>query len=260
MIEKLIDYRFGERPMVVAHRGNSGLAPENTMAAIRQGVEAGAEMVEIDVQITADDRLIVFHDPVLGRTTNGSGRVSAHTYEEIARLDAGSWMSGEFKQERVPLLLDVLEYLRGRAYLNIELKRYDDDPDVADRFIAGVLRTIEVAGMMDYALLSSFDHPLLARVRAQGWGIPYAVILHPEDRALPSERALPVGAQAVVMSKKQLSHGRVADAVQHRLPLGIYTINTVEDARRAARYGVQAVVTNFPGRIIESFVPTAVES
>jgi glycerophosphoryl diester phosphodiesterase len=258
-MEKLIDYRFGERPMVVAHRGNSGLAPENTMVAIRQGVEAGAEMVEIDVQVTSDERLIVFHDHVLGRTTNGSGRVNAHTYEAISTLDAGSWMDKSYEGEAVPLLADVLEYLRGRAYLNIELKRYDEDQDIADRLIASVMRTIEVAGMLDYSLLSSFDHGLLARVRQLGWQIPYAVIMHPDDRALPSERALPVGANGVVMSRKQLSHARVADAVAHRLPLGVYTINTEDEAQRALRYGIQAVVTNFPGRIMKVVESATVE-
>src|SRR5690606_15509633 len=114
----LVDVPFGTgRPLVVAHRGSSGTAPENTMAAIVQGVEAGAEMVEIDGQHTSEGRLIVFHDQVLGRTTSGTGRVAAHTYEQIARLDAGSWMDGRYAGEPVPLLLDVLEYLRGRAYL-----------------------------------------------------------------------------------------------------------------------------------------------
>jgi glycerophosphoryl diester phosphodiesterase len=260
MIERLIDYQFGNRPLIVAHRGNSGHAPENTMTAIRQGIEAGADMVEIDVQITADDRLIVFHDPVLGRTTNGSGRVIAHTFEEISSLDAGSWMDDSYAGERVPLLVDVLGYLRGKAYLNIEMKRYDDDAEVGERFLSGVLRTIEVAGMLDFTILSSFDHALLAGIRDLGWQIPYAVIMHPDDRAMPSERALPVGAQAVVMSRKQLSHARVADAVAHRLPLGVYTINSKEDFVKTAGYGVQAVVTNFPGRIIEAMASQGIES
>jgi glycerophosphoryl diester phosphodiesterase len=239
--------------MVVAHRGNSGMAPENTMVAIRQGVDAGAEMVEIDVQVTSDGRLIVFHDSVLGRTTNGTGRVAAHSYEQIAGLDAGSWMDPGFAGEPVPLLLDVLEYLRGRAYLNIELKRYGDDPESADRFLRGVLQTIDVAGMMEQTLLSSFDHGLLAQARALGYAIPVAVILHPEDRGMPSERALPIGANAVVMSKKQLSRERMEDARKHSLPVGIYTINTPDEVRRAMSYGVQAIVTNFPGRVIEVF-------
>lgn len=246
----LAEYPFGTMPLVVAHRGSSGTAPENTMAAIRRGVEAGATMVEIDVQPTADNRIIVFHDHVLGRTTNGSGRVDAHTYDEIARLDAGGWMDAAFTGETVPLLIDVLEYLRGRAYLNIELKSYGDDDEQSERFLAAVLRTIEVADMAAHTLLSSFDHGLLARSVAMFPEIPCAVILHPNDRALPSERALPVGAKGVVLAKNQLSHERVRDAKRHGLPLGVYTINTDEDALRAVRYGADVIVTNVPGRIV----------
>lgn len=251
MLIPLIDYCFGDRPMVVAHRGSSGTAPENTMAAIRLAVEAGAKFVEIDVQRTADGRLIVFHDAVLGRTTNGSGRVDAHTFDQISRLDAGSWMDERYAGERVPLLIEVLEYLRGKAYLNIELKSYEGDPEEGEKFLAAVLRTIDVASMSEYTLLSSFDHPLLARCATINPNIPYAVIMHPDDRGLPSERAIPVGARAVVMSKSQLSHDRVRDAKEKGLPLAIYTINSREDAIRAARYGVDAIVTNVPESIIK---------
>lgn len=250
MLIPLTEYDFSGRPLVVAHRGSSGTAPENTMAAIRQGVEAGAEMVEIDVQHTSEGRLIVFHDPVLGRTTNGSGRVQAHTYDQIARLDAGGWMEERYAGEPVPLLLDALEYLRGRAYLNIELKSYDGDPREGEKFLTAVLRTIEVADMIPQTLLSSFDHALLAQARAIKPEIPCAVIMHPNDRGLPSERALPVGAQGVVLAKNQLSHERVRDAREHGLPLAVYTINTPEDAHRAVRYGANVIVTNFPERII----------
>lgn len=222
------------------------------MAAVRQGVEAGADMVEIDVQRTADGHLIVLHDPVLGRTTNGSGKVSSFTYEQLATLDAGSWMGEDYAGERIPLLSDVLEYLRGRAYLNIELKRHpsqvDDD---GTRFLEEVLGALSDAEVGHQVLLSSFDHPLLATVRSVAPEIPYAVIMHPDDRALPSERALPVGARAVVLSKTQLTRARVKNALEHQLPLGVYTINTPEEALRAARYGARAVVTNFPGRVID---------
>jgi glycerophosphoryl diester phosphodiesterase len=246
MLTSLVEYPFGGRPTIVAHRGSSGTAPENTMAAVRLGVEAGAKIVEIDVQRTADGRLVVIHDAVLGRTTSGTGRVDAHTYDQVAALDAGSWMSPRYAGERVPLLIEVLEYLRGRAYLNIELKSYEGDPIEGEKFLAAVLRTIDVADMANQTLLSSFDHALLAHAGTINPNIPYAVIMHPNDRALPSERAIPVGARAVVMSKGQLSHERVRDAKEHGLPLAIYTINTPEDAHRAVRYGVDAIVTNFP--------------
>lgn len=247
---KLAEHNFEEEPIVVAHRGSSGTAPENTMVAIRRGVEAGAQMVEIDVQPTADGRVIVFHDHVLGRTTNGSGYVAAATWEEISCLDAGGWMSQEFTGERVPLLDGVLDYLRGRAYLNIELKRHQNQGDDGTKFLGGVLASIRSSEMAEHTLLSSFDHELLATSVRLAPEIPCAVIMHPDDRGLPSERALPVGARGVVMSLRQLSHERIRDAREHALPVGVYTLNTPEEAMRARRYGASVLVTNFPEVVI----------
>ncbi len=258
MLPPLAEYPFGTKTLVVAHRGSSGTAPENTMVAFRAAIDAGARMVEIDVQRTADGRVIVFHDHVLGRTSNGSGRVDAHTYDQIRDLDAGSWMGEAFAGERIPLLIDALAYLKGRAYLNVELKRYDttDDPDI---LLAAVLRTIDVADMAAHTLVSSFDHELIGRAASINPRIPGAVIMHPTDRAMPSERALPVGARAVVMSKAQLSHDRVRDARAHGLPLAVYTINTSEEALRAVRYGADVLVTNFPADIMAAVAPSHIE-
>ncbi len=247
---KLADYNFKEEPIVVAHRGSSGTAPENTMAAIRRGVEAGSQMVEIDVQPTADGRVVVFHDHVLGRTTDGSGHVASTTWEEISHLDAGGWMAPEFAGERVPLLDDVLDYLRGRAYLNIELKRHQQQGDDGTGFLQGVLASIRSAGMAEHSLLSSFDHDLLAASVRLAPDVPCAVILHPDDPGLPSERALPVGARGVVMSVRQLSHERIRDAREHSLPVGVYTLNTAEEVIRVRRYGATVLVTNFPEVVI----------
>jgi len=243
-MKPLISFSFDDRPMVVAHRGSSGLAPENTMAAIRRGVEAGADMVEIDVQSTADNQVIVFHDSVLGRTTNGSGRVDRWTLDSIQKLDAGSWKGAEFAGERVPLLREAIDYLLGRAYVNIELKHREDDP--SDHLLRMVLEEIAGAGMEGYTLLSSFDHRLLIKASTHNPAIPTAVILHPDDRGLPSERALSVGARAVVLSRRQLTRRVSEDARSARIPIGVYTVNDAQDVARAIDYGVSAIVTNHP--------------
>src|SRR5579872_6940211 len=100
-------FPFGRETMLVAHRGASGVAPENTFAAFEQAIKDGAKMIELDVQRTRDDRLVVFHDTTLRRTTNGRGRLSRKSYEELRLLDAGSWFGREFADERIPLLGDV---------------------------------------------------------------------------------------------------------------------------------------------------------
>src|ERR1700694_4714944 len=98
------------RVTVSAHRGASGYAPENTLAAFSLAHELGADMVEFDVHLTADDRLVVVHDDTLDRTTNGTGYVRDHTWDEIARLDAGVWYAPEFTGLCVPLLDDALAW------------------------------------------------------------------------------------------------------------------------------------------------------
>lgn len=108
---------------VIAHRGASAQAPENTMCSFELALQQGADGLELDVQLTRDGELIVIHDETLNRTTNGKGYVFQHTYDELSGLDAGSWFSKEFCHARIPRLEEVLDLLKGTdKLLNIELK------------------------------------------------------------------------------------------------------------------------------------------
>lgn len=107
---------------LIAHRGYSSEAPENTIFAFNLAIKHGYKDIELDVQLTKDGTPIVIHDPTLDRTTNGSGLVSDHTYAQIRTLDAGSWYSSSYAGLKVPSLLEVLNQLRGVANLHIELK------------------------------------------------------------------------------------------------------------------------------------------
>ena len=110
------------RPLVIAHRGASGSAPENTMAAFSLAVERGAEVVELDVQMTADGYPVVIHNATVNRTTDGTGLVREKTLAELQTLDAGSWFETRFAGERVPTLEEVVTWARGRVALAIEIK------------------------------------------------------------------------------------------------------------------------------------------
>jgi glycerophosphoryl diester phosphodiesterase len=96
--------------------------PENTLAAFREAVRLGAHMVELDVRLTKDGHLVILHDETLDRTTNGEGKISEMTLEEVKDLDAGSWKSANFTGERVPELSEVLEIMPDHIWLNIHLK------------------------------------------------------------------------------------------------------------------------------------------
>ena len=107
---------------VIAHRGASGDAPENTLSSIQMAISEGALMIEMDVQTTLDKELVVFHDSVLGRTTNGHGYVQQTPLSEIRTLDAGSWFNEKFARERVPLVGEALDMIQGHCYLNLKMQ------------------------------------------------------------------------------------------------------------------------------------------
>ncbi|PYU46700.1 MAG: hypothetical protein DMG53_11330 [Acidobacteria bacterium] len=96
--------------LVIAHRGASGNAPENTMAAFKKAVALGANFIETDLQLSRDARLVAIHDATVNRTTNGQGTVHDMTLTELRRLDAGSWFGSEFAGERIPTLEEILEF------------------------------------------------------------------------------------------------------------------------------------------------------
>ncbi|MBI3894013.1 MAG: glycerophosphodiester phosphodiesterase, partial [Candidatus Wallbacteria bacterium] len=149
-------------PWVIAHRGYSAVYPENTMRSFREAIAAGADAIEMDVQTTADGRLVVLHDDVLDRTSDGKGPVGALTLEQVKRLDAGRWKGARFAGERIPTLDEVLELSRGTGVgLVVEAKTpYALDPRLAGR----IVELLDRAGVTSRTILQSFDHRPLAEI------------------------------------------------------------------------------------------------
>jgi len=109
-------------PLIIAHRGDVTNAPENTIPAFKNAFDLGADGIELDVRLTKDDKLVVFHDRKLGRTTSGSRPVNHFTQDEMRSLDVGSWFGPEFKDERAPTLDEVFETLPADFLVNVEMK------------------------------------------------------------------------------------------------------------------------------------------
>jgi glycerophosphoryl diester phosphodiesterase len=107
---------------ICAHRGANKTHPENTIAAFKEAIHLGAQMIEFDVQLTKDNKLVIMHDATVNRTTNGFGKVSKLTFDEIRKLDAGSWKAEKFAGEKVPTLQEVFQIMPQNIWLNIHLK------------------------------------------------------------------------------------------------------------------------------------------
>ncbi|MCB2214984.1 glycerophosphodiester phosphodiesterase [Desulfofustis glycolicus] len=159
--------RFLTKPLYIAHRGLSSRYPENTLAAFRAAIDAGAGMIELDVTLSRDRRLVVIHDSTVNRTTNGRGRVNTLTMAQLRRLDAGSWFAERFAGEPVPSLEQVLDAVGGKVLINIEIKPEAFEPraphDAVERQIVEMVTERQMAADV---LISSFAWRVLARIRA----------------------------------------------------------------------------------------------
>ncbi|MEI3253189.1 MAG: glycerophosphodiester phosphodiesterase family protein [Faecalibacterium sp.] len=150
------------RPLIIAHRGASHLAPENTLTSFRLAKTLGADGFECDVQLTKDRHLVVAHDYFTDLKAGVHGNIPDMTFDELRKLDFGSWKGPEYAGEQIPTLEEVLEVAQGFQMIHIELKPYfDRDEEIADRVIDAVLD----AGLEEKAVITAFEYGALRRVK-----------------------------------------------------------------------------------------------
>lgn len=236
---------FGPRsgPYIVAHRGASGHAPENTMVAFERALALRADALECDVHPTKDGQLVVMHDFMLNRTTNGSGLIMQHTLAEIQQLDAGSWFAPGFRDARVPILAELLAWAKGRTNLVIEIKQGPVFYPQIEQLLA---QTLADAGWQRGVLVISFDHVALARFKEHAPHIPtgtlYAARTHD-----PARFARDVGAEVLAPHWALLTRAEVEAA--HAAGLLIAPWGGAEqDYRHLFTIGVDAAIADFPDR------------
>lgn len=239
----------GRRTRVIAHRGFSGNAPENTLAAIREAIVVGADMVEIDVTLSSDGKIVVIHDETLDRTTNGTGLVSEQAFADLEKLDAGSWFGPRFAGEPIPTLGQVLAEVNGKILLNIEIKS-----EAVERGIAAeVVETVRRSRMSDQIVISSFSPAALEQVHLKAPGFVTAVLynadVHRGRDAVDIVEEL--GASAFNIKRQRLTPAMLSRCGEHGIPIGIYTVNKKRRMRRMIKKGVAAIFTDRPDRLIE---------
>lgn len=150
---------------IIGHRGYPAKYPENTLAAFEAAIEAGAAMIELDVMLCRDRKVVVIHDATLDRTTNGKGNVADFTLAELKLLDAGSWFGAQFADQQIPELSEVLDLVNGRVYVNIEIKSnaYESlhPPDAIEKQVVALLRQKD---LLATSMISSFDVNILEQI------------------------------------------------------------------------------------------------
>ncbi len=256
--------RLGGRTRVIAHRGFSGRAPENTLAAVRRAIEGGADMVEIDVLLSRDKEVVVIHDDTLERTTDGTGSVAGRTLEEIRRLDAGSWFDAAFAGEKVPTLGEVLDLVRGRILLNVEIKGEAVTPEIEGGIVEKVLRRVRKREMGDQVILSSFAPEALVQARQLDPAVATASLYNKELHrdSGPLEVMTAAGSRSFSVNARRLKPEILDACHRHGRPVAAYTVNEARKMRRLIAMGVDAIFTDYPDRllrVLEEDRPAAAE-
>lgn len=228
---------------LIAHRGASGHAPENTMAAFALAAAMGAKAFELDVHRAKDGELAVIHDDDFKRVAGRRARVRDLTWAEIARIDVGSWFDKKFGGERVPSLSEVLKLSSGRQTVHVELKA---GSDVYPGIEEAVLRLIGKLKAWDWTVISSFDHQALRRTREleSRARLGYLRGLTAPKRALKETAEL--SAESLHISLEQVNATQVRAARASGLKVLVYTVNDAGDVPRLERLGIDSVFSNYP--------------
>jgi glycerophosphoryl diester phosphodiesterase len=228
---------------LIAHRGASGLAPENTLAAFRLALRSGAEALELDVHQTADKELVVLHDEDLRRVAGRPEAVRDLTWQELCRFDVGNWFDPKFQGERVPRLEEIFDLVGQRAELHIELKR-------GSRLYPGiekaVLKLLLRRRALKSCVVSSFDHEALFTIRALAPRLRLGYLLGATWLPKAWREIKALAAESLNLSSRQATSERVRAAHRRGTRVLVYTVNDVEAARRMKRLGVDGIYSNFP--------------
>jgi glycerophosphoryl diester phosphodiesterase len=241
-----LDHLYQGRALVLAHRGASGHAPQNTLAAFLLAAEMGADGIELDVHLSADGKVVVIHDDTVDATTDGHGRVSQMTLLELQALDAGNWFAPQFSGERIPTLEQVFDVVGHRLLINIEIKVEAGYHPIDQEF--EIVRLIEDYQMTHRVIVSSFAPNSLRRVRKLNPYIPLGLLYNkPEPVFWPSLlNWLFVAYDALHPHFKMVHAKYMTKARQRGKRVHVWTVNDVQDMRHMRDLGVDAIITNYP--------------
>lgn len=220
------------KPLVIAHRGASAEAPENTLAAFRRALALKVDGLELDVQVTRDGVPVVFHDQALRRLTGAPRRLATQTWRELKELRVHG-------TDPIPRLATVLALVRGRAVVQIELKRGAP--------VAPVVRTIRRARASPWVILASFELALVRSARRLAPDIPRMLITEGHDLAKLRRAMTTLGAVGLSLHHRAVRNRAIVEEIhRHGGTVWCWTINTAPAMRRLAARGVDAILSDNP--------------
>lgn len=233
-------------PVIFAHRGASSHAPENTLAAFQLAIDQGASAIELDVQLTRDKEVVVFHDLRMERTTDGSGRLNSHTLADIKRLNAGKSFRPAFQNERVPTLREVFESLPEDIFINIDIKNLDSPFNDLPSRTHSVIKEFNA---QDRILISSFNPFALIEFSRELSIIPIGFLPRSsfQTNLLTNIPFLLKRIQSIHLPFNSLTTELAHNIRSSGKRVFVYTLNHTHDIFSALEMGIDGFFTDDPG-------------
>ncbi|PJZ78403.1 glycerophosphodiester phosphodiesterase [Leptospira neocaledonica] len=241
------------KPWVIAHRGDSGEYPENTMSSFQNAWELGADWIELDIIHSSDGKIVVIHDDTLDRTTDQKGEVKHLPFHFIRKADAGSWKDPKFKGEKVPDLWEVWDYLKSKNIgLNVEIKSgaYEEIP-IETPIEQELIDYTKQNSLFHKTLFSSFCWDSLVRIRELSVEAKLGILIGEETSSWTEalELGFRLNAFSLNFSSKGLDKETVSKIQKEGFKVLVYTLNTEEELKFGIELGVDGIFTNYPKRM-----------
>ncbi|MFD0620178.1 glycerophosphodiester phosphodiesterase [Paenibacillus sp. GCM10027629] len=230
-------------PLIIAHRGSAGEAPENSMAAFELALRQGCDAIELDIHLSKDGELIVCHDRTIDRTTDGSGAIREMTVTELKQFDAGRWFHEKYAGERIPLLKEVFDLVPQDIMINVEIKETYEG-QIEER----LLQLLRDSNRLAQVVVSSFDHKSLRRLKHIEPEVKIG-LLYTMNAVDHHELANLIGVPVYALHPygKLIDQEDILRATSHGLQVYPWTINTKDAMQQAIDKGVSGIITDYPG-------------
>ncbi len=226
----------------IAHRGASGIAPENTCAAFKKAIEIGVDAIELDLHGTLDGEIVAIHDTSLDRTTNIKGHINQNTLNTIKQADAGTWFSPQYADQTVPTLEEALDCIAGTTIAVLEIK----DDSIAEP----VVQKITEMNLIEMVVIISFQTDVLKTVRTMEPRIPTGWLIGSRNgNANPvhlCQQLVSMGCNLLNVNHILIASEFAFEVRRRGIALWSWTVDNIESMRELLKYGVQGITSNHP--------------
>jgi glycerophosphoryl diester phosphodiesterase len=231
---------------IVAHRGFSSIAPENTLIAFQKAIECGADYFELDVHKTKDDSIVVIHDSSIDRTSsnNMNGKIAELNYSDLKSVKVGhpKKFGDTYENEKIPTLREALEMSKGKIKVCIEIKVYGAEKQI--------LEIVNDLGLNDEVIIFSFHYPVLAKIRQLDKNIPILYLINSADKTTIDDAKVIKSSAIGVGHGTKVTKEYLGLAHNHGIEVWKWTVDDEDEMQQLIDIGLDGLITNFPDKAI----------